>query len=237
MNWSEPLNLYCERLGPGLWAEPLNALSNAAFFIAAAAAFFHWWGAGGRDMPALLLILVTVAIGIGSTIFHTVATRGAILLDIIPIAVFVAGYLVLVWRRYLKFGVVSAIAALVIFEIVSLTLPSVTPPGFLNRSVPYLPALVMLVVIAALVQGRTRPNSAEGATSQWLWIAAGLFTFSFLLRSIDIAVCRFFPLGTHFIWHCLNAAVLYVLLRAAIEWPRRGSSKRVSASAKRRKNR
>ena len=39
MNWSEPLNLYCERLGPGLWAEPLNAVSNAAFFIAAALLF------------------------------------------------------------------------------------------------------------------------------------------------------------------------------------------------------
>jgi hypothetical protein len=237
MNWSEPLNLYCERLGPGLWAEPLNAVSNAAFFIAAAFAFFHWRRAGGRDMPSLLLILVTVAIGTGSTIFHTVATRGAILLDIVPIAIFIAGYLVLVWRRYLKFGLVSAITALAIFEVISFTLPSVTPPGFLNRSVPYLPALLMLIVVAALVQGKTRANSPEAAASQWLWIAAGLFTASFFLRSIDIAVCRFFPLGTHFIWHCLNAAVLYVLLRAAIEWPRRGTSHRVSAPAKRRRKR
>jgi len=28
---------YCERVGPGLWAEPLNAVSNAAFLIGAAA--------------------------------------------------------------------------------------------------------------------------------------------------------------------------------------------------------
>src|SRR5476649_873378 len=170
MNWSEPLNLYCERLGPGLWAEPLNAVSNAAFFIAAAAAFLLWRRAGGRDTPALLLILVTVAIAIGSTIFHTVATRGAILLDIIPIAIFLAGYLVLVWRRYLKFGMVSAITALAIFEVISFTLPSVTPPGLLNRSVPYLPALLMLIVAAAMVQGKTRANSPEAATSHWLWI-------------------------------------------------------------------
>jgi hypothetical protein len=183
------------------------------------------------------LILVTVAIGIGSTIFHTVATRGAILLDIIPIAIFIAGYLVLVWRRYLKFGLASAIAALAIFEVISFTLPSVTPPGFLNRSVPYLPALLMLIVVAALVQGKTRANSPEAAIAHWLWIAAGLFTASFFLRSIDIAVCRFFPFGTHFIWHCLNAAVLYVLLRAAIEWPRRGTSAHVSRSAKRRRKR
>jgi hypothetical protein len=241
MNWSQPLNLYCERLGPGLWAEPLNAVSNAAFFAAAAVAFLHWRRAGGRDTPALLLILVAVAIGIGSTIFHTVATRGAILLDIIPIAIFIAGYLVLAWRRYLKFGLVSAITALAVFEVISFTLPSVTPPEFLNRSVPYLPALLMLIVLAALVQGKAaqvvRKDSPEAATSQWLWIAAGLFTASFFLRSIDLAVCRFFPFGTHFIWHCLNAAVLYVLLRPAIEWPRRDVSTRVSRPAKRRRKR
>jgi ceramidase len=237
MNWGEPLILYCERLGPGLWAEPLNAVSNAAFFIAAAAAFLHWRRAGGRDTPALLLILVAVAIGVGSTIFHTVATRGAILLDIIPIAIFIAGYLVLVWRRYLKFGLASAIAALVVFEIVSFAAPVVVPPAFLNRSVPYLPALLMLIVLAALVQGKARKGSPEVATSEWLWIAAGLFAASFFLRSIDIAVCRLFPFGTHFIWHCLNAAVLYVLLRAAIEWPRRSTSGRVSRAAKRRRSR
>jgi hypothetical protein len=259
MNWSEPLNLYCERLGPGLWAEPLNAVSNAAFFVAAIAAFLLWRRAGGRDTPALLLILVVVAIGIGSTIFHTVATRGAIVLDIAPIAIFIAGYLVLVWYRYLKFGLAASIAALVVFEIISFAAPAVTPPAFLNRSVPYLPALLMLIVAAALVQGKAaqvgysrlavntnrsrvnprseRQDSPEAATSEWLWIAAGLFTASFFLRSVDMAVCRFFPFGTHFIWHCLNAAVLYVLLRAAIEWPRRGASGRASRSAKRRRNR
>jgi hypothetical protein len=27
----DPIDAYCERLGPGLWAEPLNALTNLAF--------------------------------------------------------------------------------------------------------------------------------------------------------------------------------------------------------------
>ena len=30
--------LYCERLGSGLWAEPINALSNISFLLAAIAA-------------------------------------------------------------------------------------------------------------------------------------------------------------------------------------------------------
>ena len=35
MHWTAQLNDYCERLGPGLWAEPVNFLSNAAFLLAA----------------------------------------------------------------------------------------------------------------------------------------------------------------------------------------------------------
>jgi hypothetical protein len=40
---------------------------------------------------------------------------------------------------------------------------------------------------------------------------------SLALRSVDLAACDAFPLGTHFVWHVLNAAVLYVLLRTAIK--------------------
>jgi hypothetical protein len=39
---------------------------------------------------------------------------------------------------------------------------------------------------------------------------------SLVFRSIDQAVCASFPLGTHFLWHCLNGLVLYLLLRAAL---------------------
>jgi len=46
MDWFAPIDAYCERLGPGLLAEPLNALSNAAFFIAAL------WAARAGDRGA-----------------------------------------------------------------------------------------------------------------------------------------------------------------------------------------
>ena len=43
-----------------------------------------------------------------------------------------------------------------------------------------------------------------------------MFVVSLAFRTMDQAVCPAFPLGTHFIWHLLNAGVLYILLRAAI---------------------
>ena len=35
MAWTDPIDAYCERLGPGFWAEPLNAWTNLAFLLAA----------------------------------------------------------------------------------------------------------------------------------------------------------------------------------------------------------
>ena len=53
--------------------------------------------------------------------------------------------------------------------------------------------------------------------------AAVVFAISLAFRTADIALCPAFPLGIHFIWHILNAVVLYVLLRTAITARRAGS--------------
>jgi hypothetical protein len=42
----------------------------------------------------------------------------------------------------------------------------------------------------------------------------GLFLLALALRTADPLVCEAFPLGTHFAWHLLNGAVLYILSRA-----------------------
>lgn len=101
MDWSRPVDLYCERTDPSFWAEPVNALTNVSFLIAAAVAFVQWRRAGANDRPVFALILITATIGIGSFIFHTIATRGAALFDTIPIAVFIYGYLFFALRWFL----------------------------------------------------------------------------------------------------------------------------------------
>lgn len=207
MNWSEPVDLYCERVGAGFWAEPVNALSNVAFLLAAGIAFVHWRRAGGRDWPTLALIVVLVAIGLGSFAFHTLATRGAVYLDVIPIAVFIYGYLLLALRRFLALPWRATIELLVVFFAASRILPHLAGPGALNGSLDYLPALLAMLILVWFVPSKVRPA---------VWLAAILFLVSLALRNMDQAVCVAFPLGTHFIWHLLNAAVLLVLIEAAI---------------------
>jgi hypothetical protein len=207
MDWSTPIDLYCERTDASFWSEPANALTNVAFLIAAAAAFSTWRRAGGRDWPALALIVIVVAVGIGSFIFHTMATRGALLADVIPIAVFIYAYLLLALRRFLHLPLAISAAIVVAYIAGAQALSRLAPPRAFNGSIDYLPALFALVAVAL---------AARGPARRGLGLAAAVFAASLTLRTFDLAVCDAFPLGTHFVWHVLNATLLYVLLRTAI---------------------
>ena len=205
--WSTPVDLYCERTDPSFWAEPLNALSNAAFLIAAAVAYGDW-RRRGSDVAALLLIVTTVLVGFGSFAFHTLATRGAVLLDTIPIALFIHGYLYVALRRFLGLGVVLSLAVVVAFFLLTQALAAVLPRGLLNSSVGYLPALAAMAMVGWIVR--------DGPAGQTILQAAGVFAASLTFRTVDLWICPGLPVGTHAIWHLLNAIVLYLLLRAAI---------------------
>ncbi|MGA9201037.1 MAG: hypothetical protein WBZ67_11075, partial [Pseudolabrys sp.] len=86
-----------------------------AFLIAAYAAF-DLWRREGKDDPAILaLIVVVTVVGLGSFAFHTLATRGAVYLDVIPISVFIYGYLLLALRRFLPLPWRATIELLVVF--------------------------------------------------------------------------------------------------------------------------
>ncbi len=234
-SWSTPVHEYCERVDPGFWGEPLNEFSNAAFLVAAAFAFQRWRRSGANDPAVLTLILVLVAVGFGSFAYHALATRGAALLDVVPIALFIHGYLLLALHRFLRLAVVAALGILVAFAAFSVALPRLAPQAFLNGSVGYLPALAAMVAIGGLSLGPARRShgpavlqpadesrreqARTGNIGRMLLGCAALFLVSLALRTVDLALCHQIPHGTHFLWHLLNAVVLYALLQAAISAP------------------
>ncbi len=87
MNWNAFVDNYCERLLPGFWDEPLNAVSNIAFWLAAWLVWRRWqrWqrsvftnvqpeaASGSADIKSLLAMLLLI--GASSFAFHTLATR------------------------------------------------------------------------------------------------------------------------------------------------------------------
>jgi len=215
MDWSEPVDLYCERTDASFWSEPVNALSNAAFLVAAALALDLWRRGDRKDWPALALIVIVAAVGVGSFVFHTVATRAAILADVVPIGVFIYGYLLLALRRFLHLRVIVAAPIVVAYAAGAQALSALAPARLLNGSIGYLPALAALIAVAVAAR--------EQGTRRSLGLAAVVFAISLAFRTADIALCPQFPLGIHFVWHVLNAVVLYVLLRTAIAARRAGS--------------
>ncbi len=208
MNWSRPVDIYCERTDPSFWAEPVNALTNAAFLIAALIAYVQWRRTGSRDWPVFALIVLVAVIGVGSFIFHTEATQGAQLFDTVPIAVFIYAYLFIALHRFLGLRLVAAIMLLVGFAVLALLEGMLVPAHALNGSHAYLPALAATLSVGWLARAR--------AAGPFVLASGGTLMVSLIFRSIDIVVCQAFPLGTHFLWHLLNALVLYLLLRAAL---------------------
>ncbi|UMY16522.1 ceramidase domain-containing protein [Methylobacterium organophilum] len=215
-SWFEPVRAYCERQDAGFWAEPLNAVSNAAFLVAAALA----WRQARGDAPTRALSLLVGVVGIGSFLFHTFADRWSMLADVIPIGLFIYAYFLLALRRFHGFGPVAGFAATLAFAAFSFgltpTLDALTGRSLAalsNGSIDYLPALLALFGVGAplLASGEERRRRAGRA----LLGAGALFGLSLVFRTMDAALCPVLPTGTHPLWHLCNAAVLFRLVQAA----------------------
>jgi hypothetical protein len=206
------IDLYCERLGPGLWAEPLNALTNIGFLVVAFASWHLARRSGAVTTPIAVLVALMVAVGIGSALFHTFATPWARVLDVVPILLFQLSFLWLYARRVVTLSRRTGLLA--VAGVLALALVARLFPSLLNGSLTYVPALLVLTGLGVDHLRATRPAPAI------VIAAAGLFALSILVRAVDQGVCAHFELGTHFLWHILNAAVLYLAFRGLIaSWP------------------
>lgn len=209
MELNQTLNNYCERIGPEFWAEPWNAVTNAVFLIAALAAFVMWRKKTPDDGVGLLLIAIVFATGIGSFLFHTFATRWAMLADIIPITLFIHIYLLCALRRFLCLPWVVVGAMLIGYFVLSPMVGEVWQP-VIGSSAFYLPALLAIFVVGGFFHGR---NARFGRD---VLLTGVLFAMSLTFRSLDGHVCGDFARGTHFMWHICNGVVLFSLLRVLI---------------------
>lgn len=210
------LMAYCERLGqPAFWAEPLNAITNGAFILAAIAGFWLWWARGRRDIPSLLLIGITMLIGIGSFLFHTIPNRTTVMLDVLPIQAFILLYFGLALRRYLALPLWEAILGPLVFLVVSAGIVEFVGSRTLRGGIGYLPALAALFVFAYLV-GR-RQDDLSRRRARGLVLAGLIFTGSLAFRTLDMPLCGVWPVGLHFLWHLLNAVVLGTLIVTALQ--------------------
>ena len=197
---NEYVDIYCERIEPGLWAEPINLVTNLSFIIAA----IYVWPKVRHDIAGRLLSISLFSIGIGSGLFHSLATQWSAAADVISILINTLIYVYFATRRVLGASpVIAGIAVLCFVPYSLITEPliaSVTGP--LNGSTEYLPIL-LLIGTYAVIAIRVHVPTARG-----LGIAFALLAVSITFRSFDMALCNSLPIGTHFLWHTLNGILL-----------------------------
>lgn len=190
---------YCERMGPEYWAEPINAVTNLAFVLMA---LFMWRRSAGLPL-ARALSLILGLIGIGSFLFHTHAQVWSAFLDTTPIALFILLYLFAVNRDVWGMPVWMALLGAALFlPYAALTVPVWQGLPVLAVSAGYIPVPVLILIYAVLLWARA-PVVARGFV-----LGAGLLLLSLTARSVDEILCASLPMGTHFLWHLLNAAML-----------------------------
>lgn len=201
MEWTRYIDGYCERTDPSYWSEPVNAATNAAFLIAAFIMWRRTKDLGLTFAPGLVAVLALI--GIGSYLFHTYAQVWSAMADTMPILLFILFYVFVATRRFLEMPIWIALGVTVLF------MPYGAVVGALFRMLPffevssfYWPVPVLILVYAVLLAFR-KPVTARG-----LAIGAVVLIVSLVFRSIDETVCAAVPVGTHFIWHILNAVML-----------------------------
>lgn len=200
MNWTRHVDIYCERLDPGFWAEPVNAFTNASFVLAALVMVQR---VRDKNMHmAWVLIGLLALIGIGSFLFHTVAEPWAGALDVAPIVMFIVTYIFVASRDFLNLSPwTSGLVAVVFLPIAALLIPVFRMIPLYGDSAGYLLVPILIALYAWLL--RDTP-----ALSRGLAMGAGLLMVSLTFRCLDMPICSTLPLGTHFLWHILNAILL-----------------------------
>ncbi len=202
------MDVYCERVGPGLLAEPLNAITNVSFLLAAWAAWVLARRTSVLSPGVQALIALAASVGLGSILWHTLATSWALILDIVPILLFIVWYIWLYTRDVLESRGWVAIGAIVVFLVATFIAAQYT--HVLHGALVYTPGLLVTLVLG-VVHARER-----GVARFTLVAAAGVYGAALFFRTIDQEVCPVLPIGTHFLWHTLIGLVTYLAMRCLI---------------------
>lgn len=205
MDWFAAVDAYCERLAPGFGAEPFNMLTGLAFAGGGLVAFRRAPAQADRQ-AALALALV----GVASALQHGFAVTGTLWADLAANLL----YLVLLGRLMLQrlagVGVLAAfIGAVAVVVLAQMVGGSPALRVVLGRGTDTFLLLALLLAAVALALRRGHPATAWGVGLAAVTLAAGL-----PFRFLDASLCPSWPLGTHGIWHLVNATSAALLLSA-----------------------
>jgi hypothetical protein len=210
----EYVDNYCERTDGSFWSEPLNAVSNVSFLIAAIVAFIfirrtaRQVGKPAGELYALPVMIFLIFLG--SSAFHTTATRWGLVWDSASIGVYMVYFIALWPKMYWELPWRRAWLGAPIFLVFTVGVSAIiqAAPGM------YIAALAGMLILAGLLFF----SKIDDRKPYWRWFvgAALVFAVSLTARTLDNPLCGELPIGTHFVWHTLNGIVLYMVTHATV---------------------
>jgi hypothetical protein len=155
-----------------------------------------------------VLLALSVAVGIGSGLWHTLATTWALVLDIVPILLFLVWFFWLYMRSVAEIPTPFAVASIVAFLLTTYFAQEFA--DVLNGALLYAPAFILLLALGVF-------HARHWAAVRFpLLAAAGVYAIALVFRTLDQEVCPALPIGTHFLWHSLTGLAAYLAMRCLI---------------------
>lgn len=207
---------YCERNHrPEPLAEPLNLVTNIVFVISALIIFRMlraYKQIALRNLDVIILTITLAVIGFGSAAYHSFPNGKTVLMDVIPIGIFIHLYLLSFARRIIGLNYIFCVIFLAAFIGLGMYFQNNFSPDTLNGTIMYVPTyltlMLMVIVMAFVKQNHLYLHVINTAV---------IWTFSLAFRTVDMQLCTHtYNIGTHFLWHALNGIVLYRLLAVLV---------------------
>lgn len=206
LDWLKPIDIYCERISAAFWAEPLNAFSNLSFIFTGLFFLFQLRKNGHDNFWIRWLSLMTIIVGVGSFLFHTFANFWSMWADVLPIMILMCTYFFYVLKKVFRFSLITTIFGLLTFFLVGFLLEAYLPRWF-NGSISYAHAFASMGLTYWFTR-HTNPIFSKSVKTALI-----LFFISLVFRSTDMAFCESITIGTHFLWHLINGAMIGYLLK------------------------
>lgn len=207
--------IYCETGHPfALMAEPVNTISNAVIIVMGLLALRFVLKQKERSRSDLMILVVLLlATGVGSTFWHALRTPLWLVLDWLPGVLFLLTFIFL-WLRALYGSLAAALglgAMFALFRGGALLMrqhwhgPMPAGAGSPLVFAPFFAALFGIGFLFVLATWRKFGQEQAGASFLLLALAAAGAFF----RSVDLLACTYVPAGTHFLWHVFLSAAAY----------------------------
>jgi hypothetical protein len=206
--------IYCERgYSTAFFSEPINAFTNFLFIILGIRAYSLIKIKNVTDKELLILPYLLSIIGIGSFLYHTARNSTTLLLDAVPIYIFIAYTLFLAFVALTKKRVLS-LAIVAFFIVMQVAISIYVPREFMNGSIRHIITILFISAVGWFLNERF----GKTVLHKLAWVI-GFYALAISFRSVDSMVCQYIPLGTHFLWHIFAALAGYktILLITAIK--------------------